>query len=299
MAKLARGFDQTNLRGSVGAVTYRRVGNVTIASQKVPMNVKAKQTNALMRVRMRWANLVAMWQTINKTSWHPSFIRDNKRVSDFNRFMSINMAATPVYLTRNIVAIAGGVVANYVVTEGNLPTIGVEFDSNIPSADIALGTLNLGASTTLKAFSEAIVNNNNGWQHGDKLTVLIVRQLQDATSQLPYMESHAEEVTLDTSDSAATKLLKDYFDTSLIAVSDGYLALSGPVTGGVAFVHSRIVDGETVCSRQALVTNNTTVLSEYTGNTAYLNACATYGGLAVAQTLTPDLNQEPDVNVNP
>ncbi len=294
MAILNRGFDQTNLKGSIGGVTYRREGGVTIASQKVPMHVSAKQTPKLMFTRMRWVNLVALWKVINTTSWHPSFQRPNKRTSDFNMFMKANMAGARTFITNTIASAMGSVVAPVKLTTPSiLQTIEVEFGSaNIPESDIAVGTLTLGNSTTLKAFSEAIIDNNGGWQSGDKLVVLVVRQLFN--NGVPYGTAEAIEITLNTGADAATTLVKDIIDISLFAVVDGMLGLSGPINGGVAFVHTRIVDGETICSGQELVVSNS-YLANYQGVAAFNAAVDSYGGFAASETLTPDVDLDVDV----
>lgn len=294
MAILNRGFDQTNLKGSIGGVTYRREGGVTIASQKVPMHVSAKQTPKLMFTRMRWVNLVALWKVINTTSWHPSFQRPNKRTSDFNMFMKANMAGARTFITNTIASAMGSVVAPVKLTTPSiLQTIEVEFGSaNIPASDIAVGTLTLGNSTTLKAFSEAIIDNNGGWQSGDKLVVLVVRQLFN--NGVPYGTAEAIEITLNTGADAATTLVKDIIDISLFSVVDGTLGLSGPINGGVAFVHTRIVDGETICSGQELVVSNS-YLANYQGVAAFNAAVDSYGGFAASETLTPDVDLDVDV----
>ncbi len=297
MAILQRGFDQTNLRGSVGGVTYRRVGGVTIASQKVPLHVKAKQTRRLMAVRMRWPNLVALWQSLNRVGWHPSFIKTSKRVSDFNRFMAVNMSdrGSAIYLPRDVKAYGGGVVADYVVTEGTLsPSVSVEFASNqVPVSDLSVGTLAIGAATTLKAFSESIIANNPDWQVGDKLTIVIVQQ--SGSTSMPTLRSRVLTVTLATDNDEL--LLSDILDVALLGVGDGSLALSGPVIGGVAFVHSRIVDGETVCSRQSLVLNNSVALAQYSGTDAFIKAVNSYGGFAAEEILTPNIEGDLSPNV--
>ena len=298
MAILNRGFDQTNLNGSVGGVTYRRVGGVTIASQKVPMHVKAKQTLPLMFTRMRWVNLVALWKVINQTSWHPSFVRENKRISDFNMFMKANMAGARTYLTKGIAAAGGSIVAPVTLTTpSTLTSITTEYGgSNIPETDLAMGTISLGNSTTLKLFSDTIVSNNTGWQIGDKLVILILRQFM--SNGVPYAVADVETVTLKNDTEASTTLLKDVMDISLLNITDGCLALSGPVNGGVAFIHTRIVNGETICSAAELVVENS-YLSNYQGTTAFNTAVESYGGFAAEQTLTPDVSIDVDVNVNP
>ena len=291
MAILSRGFDQTNLSGSVGGVTYRRVGGVTVASQKVPLHVKAKQTISLMATRMRWPNLVAFWRALNTTDWHPSFQGTSKRVSDFNRFMATNYALANVYLPKPIVRAGGGVVAVMCVTEGTLTAVDCSFDSgSIPVTDLAVGTLTLGNSTTLAAFSQAIIRNNpsQDWQNGDQLTLLTLSQTNDSQG-IPRIVAHADEVTLDTE--GDTTMLSDLIDISRYTVTDGKLGWAGSVTGGVTAVHSRIVDGETVCSTQYLVINNPSS-AQYSSAAAFRTACESYGGLVQNAMLTPNVGAD-------
>lgn len=293
-AILQRGFDQTNLVGSVGGVTYRRVGGVTVASQKVPMHVTHTQTAALMLTRMKWVNLVALWKVINATGWHPSFQRENRRISDFNMFLRANFEAAATFITKGISRSYGSVVAPVRLTSGSvLSEVVVEYGgSNFPETDLMYGGT-IGNSTTLKAFSDDIVASNDGWQIGDKLIILVVRQL--TADGIPYGKADALAVTLRNDDDASTTLLKDIIDVSLLSVVDGCLALSGPVNGGVAAVHSRIVDGETICSNSSLVVQNT-YLSSYQGLTAFNAAAESYGGVARNQLLTPDTPADFDIN---
>lgn len=286
MAILARGFDQTNLSGSVGGVTYRRVGGVTVASQKVPMHVEHTRTARLMLTRMKWVNLVALWKVINQTGWHPSFQRENRRVSDFNMFLRTNFEGAATFIDKGISRAYGSVVAPVRLTSGSvLSPIVVEFDSNdIPTSDLSC-SVTIGSSTTLKAFSEAIAESNSGWLIGDKLTILIVRQ--STVNGIPTGNATALSVTLDDSTAASTTLLSDLIDVSLLGIVDGCLALSGPVNGGCAMVHSRLVDGETICSDSLLVVQNS-ILSTYQGLTAFNKAAESYGGIARNYLLTPD-----------
>lgn len=285
-AILQRGFDQTNLVGSVGGVTYRRVGGVTIASQKVPMHVAHTRTAALMLTRMKWVNLVALWKAINQTGWHPSFERENRRISDFNMFLRANFAAANTFITKTISRAYGCVVAPCRLTTGSfLSEITCDFGgTNFAKTSIAYAST-LGNSTTVKLFSDTIIAGNTGWQYGDKLTILIVRQ--EVNNSVPFANAFAVTVTLGGGDYESTTLLKDLFDVSILTVTDGYLALSGSLTGGVAAVHSRIVDGETLCSPALLVVNST-ILTNYQGLTAFNAAAESYGGVARNQLLTPD-----------
>ena len=289
-AILQRGFDQTNLVGSVGGVTYRRVAGVTVASQKVPMHVEHTRTAALMLTRMKWVNLVALWKAINTTGWHPSFQRENRRISDFNMFLRANFAAANTFITKDVSRAYGGVVAPVRLTSGSfLSPVTVE-DNGSGSFETDLsynGTI--GNSTTLKGFSDLICEGNEGWQDGDKLVILVARQM--TTNGVPYIMCTAQSVTLRTDEDANQILLTEYIDPSWLSVVDGALSLSFPVDGGCAFVHSRIVDGETICSTQSLVVNNSS-LAGYQGLTAFNKAAESYGGIARNQLLTPDVSSD-------
>lgn len=288
MAILARGFDQTNLSGSVGGVTYRRVGGVTVASQKVPMHVTHTQTARLMLTRMKWVNLVALWKVINQTGWHPSFQRENRRVSDFNIFLRTNFPTAATFIEKDISRAYGCVIAPVRLTSGSYITpVGVEFRTgDIPVTDLSC-PITIGGSTTLKAFSVAIAESNNGWLMGDKITILIARQ--GVVNGIPVGKASAISITLDDSDEAENTMLSDIIDVSQLGVDNGYLALTFSVNGGCACVHSRIVDGETLCSTSNLVVKNTE-LSAYQGLAAFNKAAESYGGIARNYLLTPDVD---------
>jgi hypothetical protein len=51
------------------------------------------------------------------------------------------------------------------------------------------------------------------------------------------------------------------------------------------------VGGETICSGQSLVVENT-YLQQYQGETAFRAAVDTYGGFATNELLTPDLTDD-------
>lgn len=283
-----RGFDQVNLRGSVGAVTYRRVGGETIASQKVPPKQTFKPTWSLMYRRMLWPNLVSLFRTINVVGWHPSFMGKSPRVSDFNAFMARNVSnpATRVFLEKGYQQSGAAVVAPVIVSEGNLPPIVLSIgESNVFVSNIAVGGLTIGASTSVGDLSEAIVTNNAIWSNKDQITFLILRQSIDAGSGMPMVKAEHARMVLDVDD--AITLLSDIGVLSFISVVDGYLAFSGVITGGATIIHSRdVVGSETMVSSQTL-TMNSTILPVYQTQQAFESAADSYGGVRSTQYLTP------------
>lgn len=277
----------SKMRGKVGNWVYARLNGQTVAKEKADKKATPVRTRAQMLTRMQWANLVNLYGSF-KGTLHPSFENKPMTKSDYNMFISANVNANPVYLTKEQARQGGCLVAAYQITRGKLPSITVEFgNNNVPESSIAVGSLTIGNSTTLKAFSDAIIQNNSGWQSGDQLSVFVAHQLMDANTSVPRVEINAVEVTLDSA--ADTTLVSDIVDTAFFSVVNGSLALSGPVNGGVAFVHSRYVNGKTSVSTQFFVVNNT-YLAQYQTSAAYNNAVLSYGGINKDDFLTPNLD---------
>lgn len=287
-AIVARGFDQTNLTGSVGAVTYRRVGGETIASQKVPPRQEWKPTWALMYRRMLWPNLVALFRLLNVVGWHPSFMGKSPRVSDFNEFMKRNISdvATRVFLTKSTVDAGGAIVAPVMVSRGDLPSINFTFDdeANQLVSSLNVGALVIGASTQVSTFSRAIVENNIGFNYGDQLTVVIAKQLFDSNTNFPTVKVTTGKIILD---EESIDLLSDLDLVELFAVNDGRLALPASFSGGGTFVHSIDVTGEETRVSTQKLSMMGNVPRDYTSLQAFEAAAMSYGGVRAAQYLTP------------
>ena len=277
----------SKMRGKVGNWVYARLNGQTVAKEKADKKATPTRTNAQMLTRMQWANLVNLYGAF-KGTLHPSFENKPMTKSDYNMFISANVGANPVYLTKEQARQGGCLVAAYQITRGKMPSITVEYgNNNVPESSIAVGTLTIGNSTTLKAFSDAIIQNNSGWLSGDQLSVYVAYQMIDANTNVPRVEINAIEVTLDSA--ADTTMLSDILETSFFSVVDGTLALSGPVNGGVAFVHSRYVNGKTSVSTQFFVVQNS-YLAQYQTAGAYSNAVVSYGGINKDDFLTPNLD---------
>ena len=197
----------SKMRGKVGNWVYARLNGQTVAKEKADKKATPTRTNAQMLTRMQWANLVNLYGAF-KGTLHPSFENKPMTKSDYNMFISANVGANPVYLTKEQARQGGCLVAAYQITRGKMPSITVEFgNNNIPESSIAVGTLTIGNSTTLKAFSDAIIQNNSGWLSGDQLSVYVAMQTMDANTGVPRVDIEAVEVTLDSA--ADTTMLSD------------------------------------------------------------------------------------------
>ena len=86
------------MNGSVGDLTFKQVKGQTIISEKVTQ-VSNPRTEPMMRQRMKWTNIGAMFSGI-RSLLDNGFDTKEGLQSDYNKFMQINLSKSPVYLTK-------------------------------------------------------------------------------------------------------------------------------------------------------------------------------------------------------
>lgn len=265
--------------GAVGNVVgYKGRDGRNVIRFKVH-NPRNPQTTLQMRRRVSWANLVNLWAAITPYM-HPSFNHKPAGQTDFNAFMSENVGISPVFLTKKQAHQQECVVSPIMVTNGELPTIGTSLVSGGKmKSTIVLGDLTIGAETTIANFSMAIIDNNPDFAEGDQITGLLVQQISVGTEGLPKANVIAQRVVLNTTD---TRVLADVLEAesgsadAMFSNADGYLASKASVNGGACWIHSRMVNGETIVSTQNLSVNNN-ILSSYSSAAAQVAAMQSYG----------------------
>ena len=273
------------MKGSAGDWTYSRVGGSTIAKQKVEKKENPSRSFAQMARRVRWRNIQNLWASFSGTL-RPSFEGRAVRVSDANAFVSANIGGAPVYLTKEEAKQGACVVAAYEITNGSLPSIDVAAGTGgVPVTDIALGNLIIDSDTTLKEFSDAVVDNNSGYVQGDQISCYIAIQEQNPVTGIPYVRIKAYEVTLNQRDEDT--LLADVVAADGFSSVDGKLGASGAVSGGIAWVHSRKEAGQTHVSKQSFYVNNA-LLAQYQTAAKRIEAILSYGGKVSQLFLVPN-----------
>lgn len=273
------------MNGSVGDFTFRQLNGQTTVSEKVGKN--NSKTYAQSARRVRWANLVNMWQAMSNYD-KPSFESKPRTWSDFNAWMSANIDNTPVYLERSEAEQGATLVAAYQVTRGSLPAIDVALGTGgVPATDISLGSLTIDGDTTLREFSDAVINNNEGYQHGDQISCFIALQTQNPVTGLPYVNFNAYEVTLNQLDEDT--LLADLVSSDGFSSVDGKLGASGAVTGGITWIHSRKGANRVMVSTQNFFVANT-LLAQYQTAAKRTEAIISYGGKTTQDFLTPNID---------
>ena len=270
------------MTGSAGQLTFKTVNGQTVVSEKVTV-VKNARTAGQQRQRMKWVSIVRMYSGIAPLLKN-GFEKKMAQQSDYNMFVRLNSAASPVYLTKSEADGGGCIAAPYQITQGSLPSIVVSGEGAEAKTDIALGSLTISASTTVAEFAKAVVDNNADFDYGDQISFYDVLQRVNAETQIPYCQFSASYVVLDKN---STVKLLDQVNKAGFASVGGVLAHGEDEGDGVfAWVHSRYDGGKTRVSTQFLINNNS-LLDDYRSDDAYAEACKSYGGVSTV-FLQPD-----------
>ena len=246
--------------GSLGDLTFRKVNGQTVVSEKVVKPANPQTTKQMYR-RAQFLNVLNFGRLINSFN-HPAFEAKPKTMSDINAFTQANLGIVPVFITKGDRLQGGCVVAPYQVTRGSLPALVIGIGSgDVAVTDINVGSMSITASTTLKAFSNAIVNNNEGWAYGDQLSVYIFTQSVNSQTQVPYVTMQAAEVTLSETDEET--VLRDLVGPAAVSIVDGCIGAGATVNGGIVYIHSRkAANGKTLVSTQNVLCTNS-ILPNY------------------------------------
>ena len=273
------------MSGSAGDLTFKTLNGLTVVSEKVTKMTNPR-SDAQMRVRTRWSNVVAMYSGVRPLLRH-GFENKPAGLSDYNMFVKVNMQRTPIYLTKQAVAGGACVATAYQISQGSLPAIVVTGTGQNVKTDIRLGGESITSNTTVAQFSAAVVQNNADYRYGDQISFFLVKQMVNAETGIPYCQFSAAKVILD---AANDETLADVTGNSHgFASADGMLAHVGNDGDcAYAWVHTRKSDGKTLVSSQSLVSANTKE-AEYKGDAAYNLSKSSYGS-SVESFLVPDGN---------
>lgn len=261
-------------RGKVGSLVFaRRLGQQITRAY----NAKPKDAATLSQVqqRVRIANVVAMYRAIKSLANH-SFEGAKGGQTSYNLFVQSNLKNNNVVLTKEAAALGACVVAPYLVSRGTMPSVTVSGLGAEAVTNIAVGNLTIDGTTTIGAFTDALVTNNSGIQYGDQLTYLSLVQQTDSNTGYPVVTTQIYEVVLRQGDSAT---LRTYMPEVATTVKNGLLAHGKLIgLGGFCWILSRKnADGSLSVSTQRIILTSQDVISQYTGATAMTSATGSYG----------------------
>lgn len=248
------------ITGNVGSMNFRRKDGEIVAAQRATTNSSkgdgASYAQRLHRVRIaNIANIYRAIAQIEKRGW------ENKGAnqSNFNMFSKFNLASSPVFLTKQEATLGAAVLAPYAVSRGSLtPTVGRYTGGTIFNFGISIGEGEIDWDTiSIPDFSARIIENNKGWQYGDKLSACVCHQITRTLSgvTVPQVEVVYLEITLDADSTQLVSEMGNWDAMQLDAANDHTLQfLDG---GDAAFViHSRETAGKLLTSEQDMILQN-------------------------------------------
>lgn len=266
----------TKISGKVGDLLFLQTKNGTVVYEAPSKKKTPRRSEQQMSTRTQWANLGATYMLFDGTLKR-GFESLPTNMSVYNAFVQANLGVVKVYITKAMRLNGGCVLAPYQITRGSLPSITMALGQNgVLVSGLALGGLEITATTTVGEFSQAIIANNAGWQVGDQLTFFLGRQTLDPVTSIPRATLTPNKVVLDPVD-----------ETTLwsVAGQEGFASVAGCLgmnavllAGAAAWVHSREADGGLKVSTQFFYVENA-ALASYQTSAALIASANSYGGI--------------------
>ena len=281
MAKTTDFLSQTSGKLTDQFVTRQTAhGTILTRAPRKTSNPRRSEKQANMRCQM--ANMSAnfkLYQGKLKLAWEGK----KAGLSEFNCFVASNYDKAPVYITKSMRVAGACVLAESYISSGSLPPIENTVNGEgFMVSDLRLGSLQIGAETTVADLTIAILQNNEEWEDGDQLTWFYGVQRVDSAGT-PRASLVAEKVVLDTTDETGLMSVVTMRGFSSVAMAGG----SGYVLGmsevlenaGGVWVHSREKDSGSikVSSQQMKVVSG--VLAQYQTYQAMVESAKSYGGI--------------------
>lgn len=275
----------SRITGNVGAMNFRMKDGEIVAAQRSYTN-KSKgdgASYAQREHRVRLANVVDFFKAIaliEKRGWEGK--KPNQ--SDFNCFTAVNLSASPIFLTKQEAELGAAVAAPYAASRGSLSVIPGHY-KGLDSTAFILG-LNFGEDAidwdteTIGSFSARIINNNPGWQAGDKLSICAIDQLQRVVAgvTIPQVERTYLEITLDMESTTLLDSIPNWNILQFDITEDKALLILDGKDAAFA-IHSRESKGYLETSSQDVVLKNpgSSFFSKYASGTQKQAAMESYG----------------------
>jgi len=248
--------------------------------RELAKSVSNPRTQSQMNQRVKWSQLVNFYRANGQ--WMKYAYETKKAAqSEYNKFMSLNVANSRVYFTKDQAAAGSCVVCPYIMTQGSLPSI--EFtaeNGSWPSNIYFPAGSTLLPTTTIAEFSQKMISQNPAIRQGDQLSFIRFTQMFNGDTGYPYVIVRTYEMIVD---QTSTELVGSYLPLDYINIlSVGSLPQLGVVdsgnAGGFLMVLSRTTGGKTYVSSQSIITSRMdATLATYGSDAQLAAAVASYG----------------------
>ena len=266
------------MNGKVGAYSfYTSTGGrqvARIANNSSNYGETAKRTVAMQTRRSRWGNLVSFYSA-NKDLMARAYERKGSNLSDYNRFMQLNIPLATVSLVKDDFMRGMAILQEYVIADGSLPEIDVaEIGEDGCVFNLLTGIDGEFADKTIGQVSLDLLDHNPQLQVGDQITFVSYTNAGTTPSTIRIYR-HLCEMTIDTKSAVSFGSLK----YANIIAGNGLkvvIAAQGDVYGQ-AIIHSRSVGGSLLVSRAKITLNSDTLVRQFSEPEAVKKAIASYG----------------------
>lgn len=266
------------MNGKVGAYSfYTSTGGrqvARIANNSSNYGETAKRTVAMQTRRSRWGNLVSFYSA-NKDLMARAYERKGANLSDYNRFMQLNIPLASVSLVKDDFMRGMAILQEYVIADGSLPEIGVaEVQEDGCVFNLLTKIDGEFADKTIGQISVDLLDNNPQLQQGDQITFVSYTNAGTTPSTIRIYR-HLCEMTIDTRSAVSFGALKY---ANIIAGNGNKVVIAGQGdVFGQAVIHSRSVGGSLLVSRAKITLNSDTLVRQFSAPEAVKKAIDSYG----------------------
>ena len=261
-----------------GAVLYQAMEQTR--ARELASSVANPRTASQMGQRVKWANLVNFYRA-NADWMKYAYETKSASQSEYNKFMSLNVAASQIYFTKQQAAAGSSIVCPYIMTQGSLPSIEFTEESGSWPTNIYFPQgFFLLPTTTIAEFSLHAIQQNPAIRQGDQLSFIRFTQMFNSDTGNPYVIVRKYELVFDTS---STELVGSYLPLDYI----GVLAVGNPnqlgvidsgLAGGFLLCLSRTQGGKTYVSSQRIITTGmSATIASFSSDQQLAAAVASYG----------------------
>ena len=281
------------MNGKVGAYSfYTSTGGrqvARIANNSSNYGETAKRTVAMQTRRSRWGNLVSFYSA-NRDLMARAYERKGANLSDYNRFMQLNIPLASVSLVKDDFMRGMAILQEYVIADGSLPEIDVaEVQEDGCVFNLLTSLDGEFASYTIGAISVDLLDKNPQLQVGDQLTFLSYTNAGTTPSTIRIYR-HLCEMTLDPVSAVSFGTLKY---ANMVAGNGLKVVLAGDGNVfGQAIIHSRSVGGSLLVSRAKITLNSDTLVRQFSAPEAVKQAIDSYG-VDTEKLLEPGSPEQP------
>lgn len=261
-----------------GTVLYQAMGQTR--QRELAASVTNPRTQSQMAHRARWANCVNMYR-VNSSWLKYAFETKKSNQSEYNKFMSLNAANSPIFLTKQEAAAGACVVAPYTIMQGSLPSIETQKYPAEWATNLYLGEDDPDVATaSIATISQLLLQYNPALREGDQISLIKLTQLTNANTGIPFVIIRKYEVILNSTDS---RLWSDFIPANLFAPDTPvdqsvFTVVDDGNAGGFVIGLSRTIGGKTYVSTQNIVvSNNDAMIAAYSSQAALQRAIDSYG----------------------